>query len=242
MSARRLLGTGLGMAAIAVLLGLLTPAVPASLAALGAAQRTADTTGADVLVLHLVGLLAWAVWGWGALGLALTACSALPGAAGALADGALRGLLPRSARRAASLALGVGLGIAPPLLVTAAPGLPAAAAAEEVPARPGPGAGSAVPDWPAPAPPAAPTPDDGARADAPPDWPPAPSADEHVVVRGDCLWRIAEDHLARTAGRAPATAEVATAVTAWWRANAEVIGPDPDLLLPGQVLRPPAMP
>ncbi|MGY2004940.1 LysM peptidoglycan-binding domain-containing protein [Blastococcus sp. SYSU DS1024] len=242
MSVRRLLGTSIGMAAIAVPLGLLTPAVPTSLSALGAAQRTADTAGADVLVLHLVGVLAWAVWGWGALGLALTACSALPGPAGALAGGALRGLLPRSARRAASLALGVGLGLAPPLVVTAAPGPPAAAAAEEVPGRPGPGAGAAVPDWPAPAPPAAPTPDDGARADALPDWPPAPSADEHVVVRGDCLWRIAEAHLARTWGRAPATAEVATAVGAWWRANADVIGPDPDLLLPGQVLRPPALP
>jgi hypothetical protein len=28
-------------------------------------------------------------------------------------------------------------------------------------------------------------------------------------------------------------------VHAWWVANAGVIGPDPDLLLPGQVLRPP---
>jgi nucleoid-associated protein YgaU len=32
---------------------------------------------------------------------------------------------------------------------------------------------------------------------------------------------------------------VAAAVDAWWHANAAVIGPDPDLLLPGQVLRPP---
>jgi hypothetical protein len=28
-------------------------------------------------------------------------------------------------------------------------------------------------------------------------------------------------------------------VDAWWSANADVIGPDPDLLLPGQVLQPP---
>jgi hypothetical protein len=32
---------------------------------------------------------------------------------------------------------------------------------------------------------------------------------------------------------------VAAAVQAWWRTNAAVIGPDPDLLLPGQVLQPP---
>ena len=37
----------------------------------------------------------------------------------------------------------------------------------------------------------------------------------------------------------PFFAEIARAVHAWWTANADVIGPDPDQLLPGQVLRPP---
>ncbi|MDP5182767.1 hypothetical protein QOZ88_08955 [Blastococcus sp. BMG 814] len=242
MSVRRLLATGLGMAGLAAVLALLTSAPPVSLAALAAAQRTADTAGPDVLVVHLVGLLAWAVWGWGALGLALTACSALPGAAGALAGGALHGVLPSGARRAAALVLGLGLGIAPPVLGAAVPGLPAttAAAADEVLAAPGPPSAHAVPDWPAPA--AVPVRDGGVSTAPVPDWPPAPAPGEHVVLRGECLWRIAEGHLARTRGHAPSDAEVATAVTAWWQANAEVIGPDPDLLLPGQVLRPPALP
>ncbi|MGY1721932.1 hypothetical protein [Blastococcus sp. SYSU DS0533] len=242
MSVRRLLATSLGMAGVAAVLVQLTPTPAASLAALAVAQRTADAAGPDVVVVHLVGLLAWTVWGWGALGLALTACSALPGAVGALATGALRGVLPSGARRAAALLLGLGLGIAPPLAGAVVAGLPAAtaAAADEARAAPPTPVPPAVPDWPAAA--AAPARDGAADPVAVPDWPPAPADGEHVVLRGECLWRIAEDHLARTRGRAPSDAEVATAVTAWWQANAEVIGPDPDLLLPGQVLRPPALP
>ncbi|WP_233491321.1 LysM peptidoglycan-binding domain-containing protein [Blastococcus sp. TBT05-19] len=218
------------MAVAAVLLAALTPPLRGSADALGHAQATVDAAGADALVLHLAGLLAWLVWCWGALGLALTAASALPGLSGRMADGLLRRVLPAGARRAAALALGVGLGIAPPALgLAVVVATPAVAAAEET-APPG-----GVPDWPgaasAPAP-ALP------GADVLPDWPQAPVAGEHVVVRGDCLWDIAERHLAAT-GSAPSTADVAHAVQAWWQTNAEVIGPDPDLLLPGQVLRPP---
>jgi hypothetical protein len=64
----------------------------------------------------------------------------------------------------------------------------------------------------------------------------SPSA---VVVRpGDCLWRIAEERLGPRAG----LAEVAT----YWQRihgrNRDVIGPDPDLILPGQQLQLPAIP
>jgi nucleoid-associated protein YgaU len=251
MSVRRLLGTALGMAAIAGLLAALTPPVPATLSALATAQRTADASGADVLVLHAVGLLAWLVWGWGALGLALTALSALPGLLGSIARAVLHRVLPRGARSAAALALGLGLGIASPLLGAGVPvftATPAAAAADELPAGAYPAGAGAVPDWPAV--PAAPTPPTTAAtgpsappaASGLPDWPVAPAAGEHVVVRGDCLWRIAETRLVADAGHSPSTAEVAAAVHAWWQANADVIGPDPDRLLPGQVLRPPVLP
>ena len=78
-------------------------------------------------------------------------------------------------------------------------------------------------------------------APALPDWPmPAPGS--HVVLRGECLWDIATAHLRHGTGGAPTADEVAAAVHAWWQANAAVIGPDPDVLLPGQVLRPPAAP
>jgi len=55
------------------------------------------------------------------------------------------------------------------------------------------------------------------------------------VVPGDSLWRIAERHLGCDA---PAAA-VAAAWPAWYRANSDVIGPDPDLLAVGVVLNPP---
>jgi hypothetical protein len=236
MSIRRLVVTAATMAAIAVVLTELTPRLPAMTSALTTAQRTVDTQGADALLTSAAGLLAWAVWAWGALGLTLTAASALPGIGGGAARLVLQVALPAGARRSAAVLLGLGLGVAAPLAVAALPGLaPTASAAAPAPTAP---TLEAVPDWPRPA----------TTADAVPvpDWPagdesPAisPAAGERVVVRGDCLWHIAADSLLGPLGRPPSDGEVATAVHAWWRANADVIGPDPDLLLPGQLLRPP---
>jgi LysM repeat protein len=56
-----------------------------------------------------------------------------------------------------------------------------------------------------------------------------------VVHRGDTLWDIARRHL----GPAASDAEVAHAWPAWHEANRTVIGDDPDLIRPGQILRPP---
>lgn len=65
----------------------------------------------------------------------------------------------------------------------------------------------------------------------------ARAADDRVVVRrGDSLWGITERHL----GPGASDAEVAAQWPRWWRANRSVIGPDPDLLLPGMRLTPPA--
>jgi nucleoid-associated protein YgaU len=172
------------------------------------------------------------------VGLLLTAASTVPGAAGRLAGWLLGHVLPGSARRAAALALGLGLGTVAPvaLLPVEHPLAASAAAAEDVGAsdgqvpvdRPTAPARDVVPDWPtAPADPLG----------APPDWPHAVPG-EHVVVRGECLWDIAAEWLERRSPGATA-AEVAGASREWWQANAAVIGPDPDLLLPGQVLRPP---
>lgn len=65
-----------------------------------------------------------------------------------------------------------------------------------------------------------------------PDRPtPVTVAQQTVVVRpGDSLWAIA--------GRTGA-ADMPSAVRGWYRANRDVIGPDPNLILPGQVLRDP---
>jgi hypothetical protein len=242
MSVRRLVLSTAGMAAIAALLSVLTPAFPAMTSALTHAQRTVDTGGADGLVLAAAGLVAWAVWLWGAIGLGLTALAVAPGLLGATSSVLVRLVLPAAARRSAAGLLGLSLGVAP-LLGTASVLLPTAASAA------GPAAvvtatetatatataRAAVPDWPA-APP----------APAVPDWPTAGGSptplSAHVVLRGDCLWDIAADRLRRGRSSAPTDGEVAHAVHAWWSANVPVIGPDPDRLLPGQVLSPPAGP
>ncbi|MBN1093781.1 hypothetical protein JKP75_15215 [Blastococcus sp. TML/M2B] len=230
MTWARLAGTTAAMAGIAAALAALTPSFAAMAAAVLEAQHTADTAGAEELLLAAAGLLAWGAWAWGALGLLLTAVSALPGALGQAAHVLVRVVLPAGARRSAALALGVGLGLTGPLAGTALLLVPAPAAAA--------GPAPTVPDWPAPAP--ATGAEVGGPVAALPDWPVAPQlAGSHVVVRGDCLWDIAAGRLGAELGRAPTGAEVAAATRAWWTANADVIGPDPDLLLPGQVLRPP---
>jgi nucleoid-associated protein YgaU len=58
---------------------------------------------------------------------------------------------------------------------------------------------------------------------------------EVVVVRGDTLWDIA----ARSLPADASDADVLRETVRWHQANADVIGDDPDLVLPGQVLRSP---
>ncbi|MCB7137234.1 LysM peptidoglycan-binding domain-containing protein [Cellulosimicrobium marinum] len=58
---------------------------------------------------------------------------------------------------------------------------------------------------------------------------------EVVVVRGDTLWSIAEREL----GPGATVGDVAAEVSRWHAANQDVVGDDPDLIRPGQVLVPP---
>lgn len=274
MSVRRLVATVAAMGGIGVALGALSPGPAALIAALASAQRLSDTAGPDAVVLCVAGLLAWACWAWGALGLGLTALGALPGAAGLAARLLLRLVLPESARRAAAVALGVGLSLNGPLLAgtafaadhasVAAGSIagPVAAASIAGPVAAVPVAADAVPDWPA-APPQPAQPTQPTRAAQPtqnvqptptptPDAQPTPTptappsapypSGMHTVVPGECLWTIAADSLHASTGRSPGAVEVAESVGAWWAANRVVIGADPDLLLPGQVLQPPPPP
>jgi nucleoid-associated protein YgaU len=64
------------------------------------------------------------------------------------------------------------------------------------------------------------------------------SGAEVVVLRGDSLWSIAARHL----GPDATTAQIAAEWPRWWSANRDVIGPDPDLIHPGQRLQPPPGP
>ncbi|GII99346.1 hypothetical protein Slu03_17240 [Sediminihabitans luteus] len=63
----------------------------------------------------------------------------------------------------------------------------------------------------------------------------ARAGNEVVVLRGDTLWAIA----ARALPAGASDQAVAAASTRWFEANRDVIGTDPDLILPGQVLRAP---
>ncbi|QFG68022.1 LysM peptidoglycan-binding domain-containing protein [Ornithinimicrobium pratense] len=57
---------------------------------------------------------------------------------------------------------------------------------------------------------------------------------EHVVVRaGDTLWSLTARHL----GQQATVQDIAEEWPRWYAANREVIGPDPDRILPGQELR-----
>jgi hypothetical protein len=252
MSVRRLALTAAAMAGIAVALARLTPAVPVMTDVLAHPQRTADTAGTDALVLAATGVLAWLFWAWGAVGLLLTGATALPGLLGSVARCVLGVVLPAGARRSAALLLGVSLGVAGPLLV--APPIPAVASTVDGALRSGtspphewtrPVADwpirsmsdpqrTSAPDWPQATPPGG-----FAAGSAVPDWPSATPTGQYVVVRGDCLWSIAADRLLRDGGGPPTAGQVASAVEAWWAANRAVIGPDPNRLLPGQVLRAP---
>jgi resuscitation-promoting factor RpfA len=64
----------------------------------------------------------------------------------------------------------------------------------------------------------------------------ATTPDAVVVAPGDCLWTIA----ARAIGPSATDAEIAATWPRWYARNRGVVGADPDLLIPGTVLRPPA--
>jgi hypothetical protein len=87
---------------------------------------------------------------------------------------------------------------------------------------------------------------DEVDAAPPPSWPAnsnshaaaraKPSLQRITVRPGDTLWSIAADHL----GRAASNADISAEWPRWFAANREAMGTDADLILPGQMLRPPA--
>ena len=181
---------------------------------------------------------------WLVLGAVLEVLARLPGAVGRTAAALSAAVSPRVVRRAAAVLLGVGLGAGASVgPATAAPDrAPTVVASLGVlsatvsPQPPDP-AWAPLPDpgWVPEAPRVRPQPDVAAVSTLGRRTATAENA-EIVVHRGDSLWTIAARHLGPGAG----DGEVAAEWPRWYAANRTVIGEDPDLLLPGQVLRAPA--
>jgi nucleoid-associated protein YgaU len=160
----------------------------------------------------------------------LVLAAAVPGRLGRVADRVARRCVPAALRTAMVAALTVG--------ATAGPGLAGVANADtHRPATPR----HSLPDLDRPASPHLQPPPSQQRATPAPTYShpaavrpePTRSQQDAVVVRGgDTLWGIAERALGPTA----AAADVAAAWPRWWAANRDVIGPDPDLIHPGQRL------
>jgi hypothetical protein len=193
---------------------------------------------------------------WLGLGTTLSALSALPGALGATCRGLAARVAPAAVRKVVAFILGTTLTAA---LVpgTAVAGIDdqmfprgaVVATAQQAPHTGG-AVAVAAPDasfrFVADAPPGRPAQDPHHDTDpAPlPSWlpqrpeprtKPATATDDVVVLRGDTLWSIAAHHL----GPAATAADIDTEWHRWLAANHQVIGDDPDLILPGQLLRPP---
>lgn len=162
-------------------------------------------------------------------------------------------LTPQVLRRALVLGVGGVLVAGPAAATGGAPGTPELDLGWSAPTSTGgstttdaaPATGGAAPDLAASAPAALTSnPATAGRAVIPPPSDPSQRPDPadpahppvHVVQPGDTLWAIAEAHL----GADPADADVAAAWPRWYAANADVIGPDPDRVLPGQALVAPA--
>jgi hypothetical protein len=225
-----------------------------------AAQTGVAVTPADAL-LSVAALAAAGLTGWLVLGVVLETAARVPGAVGRRAARLSTAVTPRVVRRTVGLALGVGMGLGA-VPVSAAPARAVSAAvqgqavgsvlvigdasptgrAAATNASRRTGTGLPDPGW-------APPPDPGWTPD-PPAVRPQPdvaavaatsrrgaggSPVEVVVHRGDSLWSVAARHL----GPAATDREVAAEWPRWYAANRAVIGPDPDLVLPGQVLRAP---
>lgn len=207
------------------------------------------SSGASTGVESLLGLgasvtgLALAVW-W-LFSACFAVASALLAAAGAHASARRAGALaPAFMRRLALAVLGMSLVAAPSAHATSGPFDPAwQASATEAPATPPP-----TPlDQPGTNPEAA----ESLQTSWTPALPPPPAgplvtAEKRAVVTrtpavevrpGDSLWSVT----ARYLGPAATEIEIAEAWPKWFEANAAVIGDNPDVIRPGQLLIPPQL-
>ena len=235
---------------VAAALALVGPQLSAGLEALRHPVTWAAAVGPDQAALMAAGLLGWLVLLWLATGLIVMTAASAPGAVGRAAEAVACRLLPASVRQIAAGVLGLSLTTSlaacsqTPSTAPLGSGSTGASRPAAGPWLPG-AAGSEV-DWPLTAgPPGAPLPTSPAAASAGPTHESAGQARSSaearqragavVVAAGDSLWLIA----ARRLGPGASPADVAAETHRWYAANVAVIGANPDLLRPGQVLAAP---
>ncbi|UPO75606.1 LysM domain-containing protein [Arthrobacter sp. Helios] len=215
------------------------------------AYSLADLQTAAGLAASALGLL---VLGWWILGLAAAFLSAVLARWGRVRAARIFGLLsPGFLRRLAAASLGVQLMAVPVpaalASVPAAAGLQGPAAGQDLRTA---AQGSAVdPSWQLES---AGGGEESAAVD--PAWKPAPdpvspsllvppglraepaAGTRVTVLAGDTLWDLAAAQL----GPLATAVEVADLWPQWYELNRQVVGPDPDVLLPGQILVVPPLP
>lgn len=215
------------------------------------ARATVEAPGpaaADELLAFAAASLALVIAAWLVVGTVLEVLSHLPGRIGATARLWSDRLTPALARRIAAFVLGVGVGVAGG--PTQAVASPRSSSLTSSVADPGFLPTNAIPGTPALDPGFTPSPvapgftptaprvrpqaDPGLLGGRSPAASAAPT-NEVVVHRGDSLWSIAAHHL----GPDASDAEIARAWPQWFELNRDVIGHDPDVILPGQILRAP---
>lgn len=221
---RRFLATaalGTAIATVLVLIRAHPVAIGHRLFATAAWQRTDP----DAVLADASATLLWLTAGWLAVGIIATLLASIPGAAGRLFGTVSRLLLPAALRRVVAGSVGLGVLLAPIPAAVAGPNpAPRGSGAADL-ARGSAAAGLPAPVWP------------GAAGTQQRDNPP-PRQHAVRVRAGDSLWLIA----ARRLGRDAEPADVAASWPRWYAVNRAVIGDDPDLIHPGQLLRPPAGP
>jgi resuscitation-promoting factor RpfA len=223
----RPLGGLLLVAADLAVLVLFVPDGPALAHHLATADAWVAAVGADTAATSIAGAALWLCAVWLGLALALIALASAPGWLGATGRRLTHLVVPVAAVRAIAGIAGLSISFAAIA--------PAAALAQPTP--PGPSASSA-PAWPTS--PTPPTPAGTIRTlPSVPSWPisaplprPGSPAAGHRVAPGDCLWDLAADQL----GPAARPDQITAQTQAWYAANRTVIGPDPALLHPGQLL------
>ncbi len=193
--------------------------------------RSPGPVAADEVVALLAAGSAATVALWLAVGMVVSAAVLLAG-------WRLPGFVPAGLHRGVALALGVSLvTVAMPAAAHPVPSQVASAQSWTAAAAPSAQPPPIDPGW-TPAPPAAPARTTELPSDpllVPAHQRPADDVEQVAVHRGDTLWDLAARHL----GTDATDAEIATEWPRWHEANRDVVGPDPDLLLPGQLLLPP---